>query len=84
MKDNYCVLSDKVSGDFQSVVSVPDVKVVWVWVITNLEYKTKQMLNNSQWLQDLMNEVDTGSIGTFNFPNFLNMMLRYTQKIFDL
>ena len=27
--------------------------------------------------QDLMNEVDIASIGTFNFPNFLNMMLRY-------
>merc|ERR1719342_1595508 len=23
-----------------------------------------------------MNEVDMGSVGTFNFPNFLNMMLR--------
>ena len=26
--------------------------------------------------QDLMNEVDTASVGSFNFPNFLNMMLR--------
>ena len=23
-----------------------------------------------------MNEVDTASVGSFNFPNFLNMMLR--------
>merc|ERR1712012_644752 len=28
-----------------------------------------------------MNEVDLGSIGTFNFPNFLNMMLRKVDEI---
>ena len=31
--------------------------------------------------QDLMNEVDAGSIGSFKFPNFLAMMLR---KIDDI
>merc|ERR1711963_400912 len=28
-----------------------------------------------------MNEVDIGSIGYFNFPNFLNMMLRKVDEI---
>merc|ERR1711936_659072 len=28
-----------------------------------------------------MNEVDIGSIGCFNFPNFLNMMLRKVDEI---
>merc|ERR1719277_1227275 len=28
-----------------------------------------------------MNEVDIASIGTFNFPNFLNMMLRKVDEI---
>merc|ERR1719400_1903984 len=28
-----------------------------------------------------MNEVDMGSIGNFNFPNFLNMMLRKVDEI---
>merc|ERR1719516_631279 len=28
-----------------------------------------------------MNEVDMASIGTFNFPNFLNMMLRKVDEI---
>merc|ERR1712062_213047 len=32
-------------------------------------------------VQDLMNEVDMGSIGNFNFPNFLNMMLRKVDEI---
>merc|ERR1719348_2248774 len=32
-------------------------------------------------VQDLMNEVDAGSSGTFNFPNFLNMMLRKVDEI---
>ena len=30
--------------------------------------------------QDLMNEVDTASVGSFNFPNFLNMMLRLSPQ----
>ena len=29
-----------------------------------------------------MNEVDMGSVGNFNFPNFLNMMLRYSLVLF--
>ena len=28
-----------------------------------------------------MNEVDTGSIGSFKFPNFLSMMLRKIDEI---
>merc|ERR1719471_1928374 len=28
-----------------------------------------------------MNEVDTASVGSFNFPNFLNMMLRKVDEI---
>ena len=28
-----------------------------------------------------MNEVDTASVGSFNFPNFLNMMLRLESHI---
>merc|ERR1712106_164657 len=32
-------------------------------------------------VQDLMNEVDTGSIGSFKFPNFLSMMLRKIDEI---
>ena len=31
--------------------------------------------------KDLMNEVDTGSIGSFKFPNFLSMMLRKIDEI---
>ena len=31
--------------------------------------------------QDLMNEVDAGSVGTFKFPNFLSMMLRKIDEI---
>lgn len=27
-----------------------------------------------------MNEVDTASVGSFNFPNFLNMMLRLSDN----
>ena len=27
-----------------------------------------------------MNEVDTASVGSFNFPNFLNMMLRLSKQ----
>merc|ERR1719300_2163062 len=30
-----------------------------------------------------MNEVDMGSVGTFNFPNFLNMKIREAFKVFD-
>merc|ERR1712096_11652 len=32
-------------------------------------------------VQDLMNEVDVGSIGSFQFPNFLSMMLRKIDEI---
>merc|ERR1712002_234038 len=32
-------------------------------------------------VQDLMNEVDTGSTGSFKFPNFLSMMLRKIDEI---
>merc|ERR1719431_1712444 len=32
-------------------------------------------------VQDLMNEVDVGSIGFFKFPNFLSMMLRKIDEI---
>merc|ERR1712183_855609 len=32
-------------------------------------------------VQDLMNEVDAASIGTFKFPNFLAMMLRKIDEI---
>merc|ERR1711872_224065 len=32
-------------------------------------------------VQDLMNEVDAGSIGTFKFPNFLSMMLRKMDEV---
>merc|ERR1719150_3608948 len=28
-----------------------------------------------------MNEVDTGAVGTFTFPNFLNMMLRKVDEV---
>ena len=40
-----------------------------------LHYKSHDMF------QDLMNEVDTGSIGSFKFPNFLSMMLRKIDEI---
>merc|ERR1719193_1508182 len=32
-------------------------------------------------VQDLMNEVDGGSVGCFKFPNFLSMMLRKLDEI---
>merc|ERR1712038_105218 len=32
-------------------------------------------------VQDLMNEVDGGSVGCFKFPNFLSMMLRKIDEI---
>merc|ERR1711892_1100788 len=32
-------------------------------------------------VQDLMNEVDAGSVGTFKFPSFLSMMLRKMDEI---
>merc|ERR1711892_631452 len=32
-------------------------------------------------VQDLMNEVDVGSVGSFKFPSFLSMMLRKIDEI---